>query len=399
MKEFVKRIIKFTLCLAVVFMTLSIGLATTSPSSQVYAADGDVEINETTFPDTNFRQWVIDNIAGGSTTLTKEMIENTTEISINGMAVGINISSLSGIEYFSNLEILYCPYLQLSSLDVSMNFKLKQLNCFDNQLTQLDVSSNLELTNLYCYNNNIKNLDLSKNTKLLRLDYEYNQLTCINLSNNISTELSNVGFVFEQNPIFIAKHIGNKYIVNLKQNDTNLDTSKISDLLSDGVYNSTDATVTYDSLPSAEDTITYSYNTQVPNESFLLKNMLVVGKIIIIEIHSVYYDANKSESGSAPNDTNSYITDEDATVLDNNGNLTRKGYKFVGWNTSADGNGTSYKAGDIIKMGDSDITLYAQWTVAIPNTGVENGTLLYTTLFIIALVGISGMVIYTKRKN
>ena len=50
-------------------------------------------------------------------------------------------------------------------------------------------------------------------------------------------------------------------------------------------------------------------------------------------------------------------------------------------------------------MGDSDITLYAQWTVAIPNTGVENGTLLYTTLFIIALVGISGMVIYTKRKN
>ncbi|MDY5992994.1 MAG: InlB B-repeat-containing protein [Bacilli bacterium] len=40
--------------------------------------------------------------------------------------------------------------------------------------------------------------------------------------------------------------------------------------------------------------------------------------------------------------------------------FTRTDYKFAGWNTKADGSGTSYTDGQTIKV-DDDMTLYAQW--------------------------------------
>ena len=39
----------------------------------------------------------------------------------------------------------------------------------------------------------------------------------------------------------------------------------------------------------------------------------------------------------------------------------RKGYSFVGWNTAADGSGTSYEAGAKIEKLEAPVTLYAQW--------------------------------------
>ena len=51
--------------------------------------------------------------------------------------------------------------------------------------------------------------------------------------------------------------------------------------------------------------------------------------------------------------------------------FTRDGYVFNGWNTKADGSGTSYTNKLIITL-TQDITLYAQWEV-IATTGYENG--------------------------
>ena len=51
--------------------------------------------------------------------------------------------------------------------------------------------------------------------------------------------------------------------------------------------------------------------------------------------------------------------------------FTRDGYDFTGWNTKADGSGTSYTNKQIITL-TQDITLYAQWKV-IATTGYENG--------------------------
>ena len=38
----------------------------------------------------------------------------------------------------------------------------------------------------------------------------------------------------------------------------------------------------------------------------------------------------------------------------------RKGYSFVGWNTAADGSGTSYEAGTKVEL-SAAVTLFAQW--------------------------------------
>ncbi|MBQ7945859.1 MAG: InlB B-repeat-containing protein [Bacteroidales bacterium] len=52
--------------------------------------------------------------------------------------------------------------------------------------------------------------------------------------------------------------------------------------------------------------------------------------------------------------------------------FTRDGYTFAGWNTAADGSGTSYTDGQEITL-TQDITLYAQWNHKQVVSGTENG--------------------------
>jgi hypothetical protein len=53
------------------------------------------------------------------------------------------------------------------------------------------------------------------------------------------------------------------------------------------------------------------------------------------------------------------------TVLGNSGDLKRTGYDFAGWNTQADGKGTSYTAtgSDSFTIGAASVTLYAKWVI------------------------------------
>jgi uncharacterized repeat protein (TIGR02543 family) len=53
--------------------------------------------------------------------------------------------------------------------------------------------------------------------------------------------------------------------------------------------------------------------------------------------------------------------------LDNTGTLEKTGYDFAGWNTAADGSGTSYAATNTFSIGSNTI-LYAQWTPVVPTT-------------------------------
>ena len=50
----------------------------------------------------------------------------------------------------------------------------------------------------------------------------------------------------------------------------------------------------------------------------------------------------------------------------------RSGYSFSGWNTAADGTGTSYSPGDTVEI-TTDTTLYAQWEAQSILHLVENG--------------------------
>lgn len=70
--------------------------------------------------------------------------------------------------------------------------------------------------------------------------------------------------------------------------------------------------------------------------------------------YSVTYNANGSASADTVQKFNPNSSIEDCTFD------APEGKKFCGWNTSSDGSGTRYSAGDTPVL-DCDITLYAQW--------------------------------------
>jgi len=84
--------------------------------------------------------------------------------------------------------------------------------------------------------------------------------------------------------------------------------------------------------------------------------------------YTVTYNGNVNTGGVVPSDSNPYMQGDTVTVLGNIGSLTKTGYTFAGWNTAANGSGTSYGAGAMFAMGSSQVTLYAQWTT-IPSGG------------------------------
>ena len=65
-----------------------------------------------------------------------------------------------------------------------------------------------------------------------------------------------------------------------------------------------------------------------------------------------------ANDGSADNSAQT-VTLGTATALSPN-SFTRNGYTFTGWNTSADGSGTSYTDGQSVTL-TNDLTLYARW--------------------------------------
>ena len=78
--------------------------------------------------------------------------------------------------------------------------------------------------------------------------------------------------------------------------------------------------------------------------------------------YSVAYNSNSADSGTSPTDSTSYNIGQNITVRANTGTLTRTGYTFAGWNTAADGTGTTYQSGSQYLVGSASVTLYAKWT-------------------------------------
>ena len=143
---------------------------------------GEVAIDATNFPDANFREFVKQYDTDNSGSLSDAEIAAVTIINCSRK----QISSLTGIEYFTSLASLSCGGNQLTNLDVSQNTALEWLSCASNQLTNLDVSQNTALRLLSCESNQLTNLDVSQNTALEWLYCDSNQLTNLDVSQNIA---------------------------------------------------------------------------------------------------------------------------------------------------------------------------------------------------------------------
>ena len=90
--------------------------------------------------------------------------------------------------------------------------------------------------------------------------------------------------------------------------------------------------------------------------------------------YAVTYNANGATSGTAPaNQTKAQGSN--LTLATNSGILAKTGFSFAGWNTAADGSGTTYAEGATYSI-DAALTLYAKWTI----TDVTGPTLNLSTL-------------------
>ena len=90
-------------------------------------------------------------------------------------------------------------------------------------------------------------------------------------------------------------------------------------------------------------------------------NVILYAQWTANQTYTVTYNGNENTGGSVPSDINNYKTGAVITVLGSTGNFVKTGYTFVGWNTAADGSGTSYAVVGTFVMGSSNIMLYAQW--------------------------------------
>ena len=137
-----------------------------------------IVIDETNFPDENFRQYLLSQYYGEDGELTNLEIRAVTRMYLNDMS----IRSLEGISVFTELKELYCEKNQITELDVSALTALETLSCSNNQLTSLNVSGCKSLTSLSSANNQLTKLDVSKCTKLEQLSCRKNQLTKLDVS-------------------------------------------------------------------------------------------------------------------------------------------------------------------------------------------------------------------------
>ena len=74
--------------------------------------------------------------------------------------------------------------------------------------------------------------------------------------------------------------------------------------------------------------------------------------------YTITFNANGGEGGMEPQRFEVGVD----TALNTN-TFTREGYKFIGWNTAADGSGTAYADEGAILELTGDMTLYAQWQI------------------------------------
>lgn len=137
-----------------------------------------IAINEANFPDQNFRvalSWEnIDQDNDGF--LSPEEIAAVTELKLDDY--GNYIASLKGIEFFTELQRLECPFFRhMTSLDLSKNTKLTYLDCQQGALTSLDISNNTMLTNANCQGNALTSLLIPNTTTLQYFTCYKNNIT------------------------------------------------------------------------------------------------------------------------------------------------------------------------------------------------------------------------------
>jgi len=164
------------------------------------------------FADNNFYACVVDGynkendgFVAYTDSLSKEQLAKITELK----CAQRNIYDTSGLETVTNLEELNLTGNQLTSINLTSNVNLKELDlgymcvsytggvsCWQgNNITSIDLSKNINLEYLDMPRNQLETIDLSNNTKLKEINLQSNKLTSFILpetENGFTLEIGNL---------------------------------------------------------------------------------------------------------------------------------------------------------------------------------------------------------------
>lgn len=191
------RLVSALLTLAMVFTFLPFSAFAANTASTGIAFDSpDFKLN---FPDAEFQRFLRECCDKNN--------DGKLDVDIKSMTIpiGYAIKSLKGIQHFEALEKLDCHGIGLTTLNVSMNFKLKELDCSGNQLKEylpilssglkklncsnnklthmnLGIRSGLNLEEVDCSNNEIRNIVMDSVGELVKFDCSNNDLMTLDVS-------------------------------------------------------------------------------------------------------------------------------------------------------------------------------------------------------------------------
>ena len=115
-----------------------------------------------------------------------------------------------------------------------------------------------------------------------------------------------------------------------------------------------------------------AYNGSIINPAMsgtaTLTSQNVFGQTNGKQYAALHYDANGGNGTMG----DVIVIAGSSVSLEQNG-FTRPGYTFTGWNTEADGSGTSYQPGASITIIDGTRTLYAQWVMSVNSLPMTGG--------------------------
>ena len=172
--------------LAVIMTTCLAAVHLVECGNTASAATTSVKINATNFPDPIFRSVIAsrDYDRDGNGVL------NATEIglTLNIYCEGMGIKSIKGVEFFTDLQGLWCKDNAIESMDIRKLKDLRGLWCSNNKLKKLDITQNERLVWVYCYDNMLTELDVSHNPKMAFIECNTNPITKLDVSHNPELE-------------------------------------------------------------------------------------------------------------------------------------------------------------------------------------------------------------------
>ena len=321
-------------------------------------AEGDVVIDELSFPDAAFRSWVLgkdglgDIAADGVLTLYER--ESVTGI----LAQRRGIVDVTGIELFPNLRFIDFEGNYIEQVDLSGNPELLTVYLRNNCLKSIDFSHNTKIEFIEIFDNQLSEIDLSMLPNLRFVHLDYNNLKVIDLSHN--AKLENDGFVGNNNPL--------EKVVLPRIEGRSFDSFVISELDEYEGYTST--------LPEWYTTPDFQAGTGITPSTVADRVFIPFdGQTLYVRRtpnqYTIRFDANGGEGSMA---AVSRTWDDGLQALPES-TFRRLGYRFLGWSVDPGATASIFSDGQEVEniAGGRDtgvtLTLYAVWEPIAESSG------------------------------